>query len=67
MFVIRIYVLRLEIDKRGKKINFWKKSRYKKRINFKKLQEQVKKAFCYQKLFWLSLFEQIVLVISKFL
>ena len=29
------------------------------------LQEQVNKAFCYQKLFDLSLFEQIVLVISK--
>ena len=30
----------------------------------KNLQEQVEKAFCYQKLF--LLFEQIVLVISKF-
>ena len=30
-------------------------------------QEQVKKAFCYQKWFWLSLFESIDLVISNIL
>ena len=36
-------------------------------LDLRNLQEQFKKAFCYQKLFCLSVFKQIVLVISKFL